>query len=112
MTIFQMKGGNVEPVAIIKAGKTTKIGASPGRHAPAAAPAMAPGRSGDGARDGAGERPKGSKARARDWSARKTASSGAPFFRRQRSLRREPASRRRGDCPRPKPTRTDPRPSP
>ena len=26
MTIFQMKNGNVEPVAIIKAGKTTKIG--------------------------------------------------------------------------------------
>jgi len=45
MTIFQMKGGKVEPIAIIKAGKTTKIGgdaqasASP---APAAAPAMAP----------------------------------------------------------------------
>ena len=26
MTIFQMKNGNVEPVAIIKAGKTTKVG--------------------------------------------------------------------------------------
>ena len=26
MTIFQMKNGNVEPVAIIKAGKTTKLG--------------------------------------------------------------------------------------
>ena len=26
MTIFQMKGGKVEPVAIVKAGKTTKIG--------------------------------------------------------------------------------------
>ncbi len=37
MTIFQMKGGKVEPVAIIKAGKTTKIGGE----APAAAP-MAP----------------------------------------------------------------------
>ncbi len=46
MTIFQMKNGNVEPVAIIKAGKTTKLGsegaaaASPA--APAAAPAPAP----------------------------------------------------------------------
>ena len=54
MTIFQMKNGNVEPVAIIKAGKTTKIGpeapaaaaapmAAPApAPAPAAAPAMAP----------------------------------------------------------------------
>ena len=37
MTIFQMKNGNVEPVAIIKAGKTTKI--EPAAAAPAAAPA-------------------------------------------------------------------------
>jgi len=37
MTIFQMKGGKVEPVAIIKAGKTTKVDAA----APAAAPAAA-----------------------------------------------------------------------
>ena len=37
MTIFQMKNGNVEPVAIIKAGKTTKVGAE----APAAAAAPA-----------------------------------------------------------------------
>jgi len=53
MTIFQMKNGNVEPVAIIKAGKTTKLGtegaaaAAPAAPAatppaPAAAPAMAP----------------------------------------------------------------------
>ena len=46
MTIFQMKGGKVEPVAIIKAGKTTKIGgdAAGGRGAGGAgrAPAMAP----------------------------------------------------------------------
>ena len=56
MTIFQMKNGNVEPVAIIKAGKTTKIGrkrrlpprlpmaapAAAPAPAPAAAPAMAP----------------------------------------------------------------------
>ena len=49
MTIFQMKGGKVEPVAIIKAGKTTKIGgdaqaaAAPAAPAaPAMAPAMAP----------------------------------------------------------------------
>jgi len=42
MTIFQMKGGKVEPVAIIKAGKTTKIGAEPAAAAPAAAPAPAP----------------------------------------------------------------------
>ncbi len=47
MTIFQMKNGNVEPVAIIKAGKTTKIGpeapaAAAAPTAPAAAPAMAP----------------------------------------------------------------------
>ena len=51
MTIFQMKDGKVEPVAIIKAGKTTKLGpdgapmttaaAAPGSAAPAAAPAMA-----------------------------------------------------------------------
>src|ERR1043165_5499235 len=38
MTIFQMKNGNVEPVAIIKAGKTTKVGPE----APAAAAASAP----------------------------------------------------------------------
>jgi len=37
MTIFQLKGGKIEPVAIIKAGKTTKVGAE----APAAAPAAA-----------------------------------------------------------------------
>ena len=59
MTIFQMKNGNVEPVAIIKAGKTTKLGrrSSGGRSrdrgarcggagssaaGPAPAPAMAP----------------------------------------------------------------------
>jgi len=42
MTIFQMKGGKVEPVAIIKAGKTTKVGAEPAAAAPAAAPAPAP----------------------------------------------------------------------
>ena len=50
MTIFQMKNGNVEPVAIIKAGKTTKLGtegaaaaapAAPAAAAPAAAPAPA-----------------------------------------------------------------------
>ena len=42
MTIFQMKGGKVEPVAIIKAGKTTKIGADATAAAPAAQPAPAP----------------------------------------------------------------------
>jgi branched-chain amino acid transport system substrate-binding protein len=44
MTIFQMKGGKVEPVAIMKAGKTTKVGgeAPAAAAAPAAAPAMAP----------------------------------------------------------------------
>jgi branched-chain amino acid transport system substrate-binding protein len=44
MTIFQMKSGKVEPVAIIKAGKTTKIGGDTQAAAPAApaAPAMAP----------------------------------------------------------------------
>jgi pyruvate dehydrogenase E2 component (dihydrolipoamide acetyltransferase) len=47
MTIFQMKNGVVEPVAIIKAGKTTKVGpeapaAAAAPAAPAAAPAMAP----------------------------------------------------------------------
>ncbi|MEP7181001.1 MAG: branched-chain amino acid ABC transporter substrate-binding protein [Betaproteobacteria bacterium] len=43
MTIFQLKGGNVEPIAIIKAGKTTKVGGSaPAAAAPAMAPAMAP----------------------------------------------------------------------
>ena len=49
MTIFQMKKGNVEPIAIIKAGKTTKLGmeAAPAAAAPMApaaapAPAMAP----------------------------------------------------------------------
>jgi branched-chain amino acid transport system substrate-binding protein len=50
MTIFQMKNGQVEPVAIIKAGKTTKLGtegaaaaapAAPAAAAPAAAPAPA-----------------------------------------------------------------------
>jgi branched-chain amino acid transport system substrate-binding protein len=52
MTIFQLKGGNVVPVAIIKAGKTTKLDApaaattamapAAAPAAPAAAPAMAP----------------------------------------------------------------------
>jgi branched-chain amino acid transport system substrate-binding protein len=48
ITIFQMKGGKVDPVAIVKAGKTTKIGgeaaasASAAPAAPAMAPAMAP----------------------------------------------------------------------
>jgi len=47
MTIFQMKGGKVEPVAIIKAGKTTKVdatmaGGAPPAQAPTAASTMAP----------------------------------------------------------------------
>jgi len=46
MTIFQMKNGKVEPVAIMKAGKTTKVGgdasAAAAPAAPAAAPAPAP----------------------------------------------------------------------
>ncbi|HLW12906.1 MAG TPA: branched-chain amino acid ABC transporter substrate-binding protein [Casimicrobiaceae bacterium] len=45
ITIFQMKNGKVDPVAIVKAGKTTKIGAevaSAGASATPAAPAMAP----------------------------------------------------------------------
>ena len=39
-----MKGGKVDPVAIVKAGKTTKIGGGASAAAPAApaAPAMAP----------------------------------------------------------------------
>jgi len=46
ITIFQMKNGKVDPVAIVKAGKTTKIGdtASASAAAPAA-PAMAAARS-------------------------------------------------------------------
>jgi branched-chain amino acid transport system substrate-binding protein len=44
ITIFQMKGGKVDPIAIVKAGKTTKIGAegTPCASAAPAAPAMAP----------------------------------------------------------------------
>jgi branched-chain amino acid transport system substrate-binding protein len=45
ITIFQMKNGKVDPVAIVKAGKTTKIGAevaSAAAPATPAAPAMAP----------------------------------------------------------------------
>ena len=47
MTIFQMKGGKVEPVAIIKSGKTTMVaattaGSAPPAQAPAAAPAATP----------------------------------------------------------------------
>jgi branched-chain amino acid transport system substrate-binding protein len=43
ITIFQMKNGKVDPVAIIKAGKTTKIGdTAPTVAAAPAAPAMAP----------------------------------------------------------------------
>ncbi len=42
MTIFQMKGGNVVPVAIIKAGKTTKVEVPAPAPAAAAAPAAAP----------------------------------------------------------------------
>jgi branched-chain amino acid transport system substrate-binding protein len=41
ITIFQLKGGNVEPVAIVKPGKSTKIEAS-AAPAPAAASAAAP----------------------------------------------------------------------
>jgi branched-chain amino acid transport system substrate-binding protein len=41
MTIFEMKNGKVEPIAIIKAGKTTKLGGD-APAAPAAAPAAAP----------------------------------------------------------------------
>jgi hypothetical protein len=37
-----MKGGNVEPVAIIKAGKTTKLGTEGAAAAAPAAPAAAP----------------------------------------------------------------------
>jgi branched-chain amino acid transport system substrate-binding protein len=44
ITIFQMKNGKVDPVAIVKAGKTTKIGEQTASAAPTApaAPAMAP----------------------------------------------------------------------
>ena len=47
ITIFQMKAGKVEPVAIVKGGKSTKIGgeapkAAAAPAAPAMAPAMAP----------------------------------------------------------------------
>ncbi len=42
ITIYQLKAGNVEPLAIVKAGKTTKIDTSGAAAAPAAAPAPAP----------------------------------------------------------------------
>ncbi|MEO9135592.1 MAG: branched-chain amino acid ABC transporter substrate-binding protein [Casimicrobiaceae bacterium] len=44
ITIFQMKDGKIDPVAIVKAGKTTPIGGEVSAAAPAAAaaPAMAP----------------------------------------------------------------------
>jgi branched-chain amino acid transport system substrate-binding protein len=44
MTIFELKNGKVEPIAIIKAGKTTKVGgdAAPAQAAAPAAPAPAP----------------------------------------------------------------------
>ena len=44
ITIFQMKAGKVDPVAIVKGGKSTKIGGQASAAAPAApaAPAMAP----------------------------------------------------------------------
>jgi branched-chain amino acid transport system substrate-binding protein len=43
ITIYQLKNGNVEPLAIVKSGKTTKIDTSGAAAAPAAAaPAMAP----------------------------------------------------------------------
>src|SRR5580765_1875153 len=42
MTIFQMKNGNVEPVAIIKSGKTTKVDVASAAPTPAAAPSAAP----------------------------------------------------------------------
>jgi len=43
ITIFQMKAGKVEPVAIVKGGKSTKIGGeAPSAAAAPAAPAMAP----------------------------------------------------------------------
>ena len=55
MTIFQMKGGNVVPVAIIKAGKTTKLDApAPHGGSSCCGAGDGTGRSGDGAR-GPGE---------------------------------------------------------
>ena len=43
ITVFQMKAGKVEPVAIVKGGKSTKIGGeAPSAAAAPAAPAMAP----------------------------------------------------------------------
>ena len=42
ITIFQMKSGKVEPVAIIKAGKTTKIESAPAAAPAPAVPAAAP----------------------------------------------------------------------
>jgi branched-chain amino acid transport system substrate-binding protein len=39
MTIFELKNGKVEPIAVIKAGKTTKLGGDAAAAAPAAAPA-------------------------------------------------------------------------
>ena len=44
ITIFQMKDGKIDPIAIVKSGKTTKIGGEAMAAAPAApaAPAMAP----------------------------------------------------------------------
>ena len=53
MTIFQMKGGNVVPVAIIKAGKTTKLAQAPAAR-PCGGSGDGTGRSGNGAR-GPGE---------------------------------------------------------
>ena len=39
MTIFELKNGKVEPIAIIKSGKTTMLAAAPAAAAPMAAPA-------------------------------------------------------------------------
>ena len=76
MTIFQMKNGNVEPVAIIKAGKTTKVGVdAPAARSRPGRCARSPGRCSCGARDGPGRPP-----RSKRFAPTKTASFGAPFF--------------------------------
>ena len=49
MTIFQMKDGKVEPIAIIKAGKTTKVGGEARRGSGGGTGSRRPLRAGDGA---------------------------------------------------------------
>jgi hypothetical protein len=90
MTIFQMKNGNVEPVAIIKAGKTTKLGSEGAAAAAPAAPAAAPAPAQRQQRHLRRRWPR-TRRKVSALASTKAASLGAPFLFRGCPLRRQPA---------------------